>query len=132
MPAIRIGEVLGLLPVVALVEAEVLQRLLGQIRPHGYALQICWLMAVSPKNAGMAAEVVSRYRCIHATTLNFDAQYGVSSGMAAQELLFQTGVDGASYVINYNLQPWVREMLVAHPDILLDATPPRTSPRRSR
>lgn len=75
--------------------------------------------------------VLARYVNDKKTALAFDAAHGVANGLAAQEILFRTAVDGLAYKTIYNLHPWARDILSEHPEVLTGATPPPAA-RRGR
>lgn len=51
------------------------------------------------------------------TAIWLDAQHPVANGLAAQEILIRTGVNGMAYEVAYSLQPWVRELLLERPEL---------------
>jgi hypothetical protein len=84
------------------------------------------LHALTPEEKGYLAHYVIDGN----TTLYASMDDGIAGGLMARRIIFRTSniaslVDGAPF----NLQPWVRDYLTSHPEILADAEgrpiPPR-------
>lgn len=70
-----------------------------------------------------------RYR--ETTALWVDAQNPVANSLMAQDIPYQTGVDGLSYKKAYSLQPWVRDLLLDEPDLTGSPTQKRSDVSRT-
>jgi hypothetical protein len=59
------------------------------------------------------------------TSVPFDVGDGVVGGLAARDILFRSASIGDGFNFPFNLQPWAREYLEAHPELLDGASPRR-------
>ncbi len=66
-----------------------------------------------------------------ATTINVSMEDGIAGGLKAQRIIYRSSnVFNALEGVPYNLQPWARDHLTLHPELLANAQGRPVSPRQ--
>ncbi|MCP1496189.1 hypothetical protein J2Y86_000896 [Pseudomonas migulae] len=69
----------------------------------------------------------------HENTRYFEPEDGIAGGLSAKNMLYRSSnVFNMLQGVPFNIQPWCRDYLTAHPELLEGAAPPLQTGRRRR
>lgn len=69
----------------------------------------------------------------HENTRYFEPEDGIAGGLSAKNMIYRSsGVFNIMRGVPHNIQPWCKDYLTAHPELLEGASPPRQPGRNRR